>query len=854
MAAAVAGALLAHAPPASSAGGTLDTTFGVSGVRTIDHGSASDDVVVDLALQSDGKVVVSTGTGDGFALSRLTTAGALDTTYGSAGTVADDFMIDPVGLALDANGRALVVGRTASSGGELVLARYSTAGDLDTNFGTAGIVEVSMTGAGSGGRDVVVQSDAKIVVLAVDDGELVLHRFSSTGVADTTFGSAGVVETGATPGEGDRVVVQSDGAVVVTGVVSGDAGVLRYSSTGALDTTFGASGVATTDGHVVRALALQSDGKILTAGDDGTTEALVARRTTAGALDTAFGTAGVFEFAVPGLSQPSVRGMVLASDGKAVLVGRRDDSADSSVVFVARLTTAGALDTTFATSGIVTFTTLGGKGTSTASAVGLDSTGRAVVGGAVVDGSDLDATVARVTTADGQTTTTSTTATTASAGQLVDAGETLRTHGSATEVSDDVPLTVSLKTPVDGTASLQTHDEPVTDYDNLRTVASATVTAPTATAANPLVLTFNVYAGLFPPSFPLGSIVVARNGVTVEPCEMASVADPDPCVSSRVATSTAVTVQVLSTAGSEWDIGVPDLERLSGDDRIATAIAVSRSSFPDDSADAVVLVRSDSFADALAATPLAADENAPLLLTGSAGLDDSVLEEIIRVLPDGETVFLLGGTAALATAVEDRLSSWGYDHVRYAGTDRYETAVAVAERGLGSPGVVIETTGEGFADALAAGAVAREVGGAVLLTAGANQSAATARYLARYQPTRYAIGGPAALADPGATSIVGTDRYETAVLTAIRFFTDPAVLGIASGASFADALAGGAHIALSGGPLLLVPATGALPVSVTIYLESLASDPPTAFLYGGTGSVDSSVETLLTTAIDRTTG
>ena len=92
---------------------------------------------------------------------------------------------------------------------------------------------------------------------------------------------------------------------------------------------------------------------------------------------------------------------------------------------------------------------------------------------------------------------------------------------------------------------------------------------------------------------------------------------------------------------------------------------------------------------------------------------------------------------------------------------------------------------------------------------------------------------------------MGADRYETAVLAARRFFTSPSAVGVASGSSFADALAGGAHAALGGVPLLLLPSTGALPVSVSIYLRELQATSPTAFVYGGTAAIDAAVVTAL---------
>lgn len=284
------------------------------------------------------------------------------------------------------------------------------------------------------------------------------------------------------------------------------------------------------------------------------------------------------------------------------------------------------------------------------------------------------------------------------------------------------------------------------------------------------------------------------------------------------------------------------MTRLAGLDRIDTAIAASRQAFGDRSASSVVLSRSDSYADALAGTPLAVDKQGPLLLTGRDLLDGRVIGEIGRVLRSGGTVYLLGGTAALSPSVEDELRSRGYRPVRFAGRDRYATAVAIAEQGLGSPPAIIEGTGLDFADALVAGAAAAKIHGAVLLTAGSSLPEATAGYLARHATaTRYALGGPAAAADPIATAIVGVDRYDTARRVAKAFFTKPAAVGTASAWSFADALAGGVHIAGRDAPLLLVPTSGNLPASVATYLTENRDNIDAGWVYGGGAAVPDSV-------------
>ena len=88
---------------------------------------------------------------------------------------------------------------------------------------------------------------------------------------------------------------------------------------------------------------------------------------------------------------------------------------------------------------------------------------------------------------------------------------------------------------------------------------------------------------------------------------------------------------------------------------------------------------------------------------------------------------------------------------------------------------------------------------------------------------------------------MGSDRFATAVTVAMKFFSAPTAVGFASGLDFPDALAGGAGIGAAHGPLLLVPACGALPASLGTYLGSVSSTVKTGALYGGTGVVGDDV-------------
>ncbi|HEX4901468.1 MAG TPA: cell wall-binding repeat-containing protein, partial [Acidimicrobiales bacterium] len=197
----------------------------------------------------------------------------------------------------------------------------------------------------------------------------------------------------------------------------------------------------------------------------------------------------------------------------------------------------------------------------------------------------------------------------------------------------------------------------------------------------------------------------------------------------------------------------PDrLTRFAGTNRIATAMVISQRSFAPGEARAVVLARADDFADALAGAPLAADKGGPLLLSPGFGVGLAEAE-IRRVLPRGGTVYLLGGPAALHPDVEGELRQMGYQLVRYAGADRFDTAVRIASAGLGNPSTIFLANGSDFPDALTAGAAAVHRDGVVLLTQGSRMPGSTGRYLAANPGRHVALGGPAATAAPRAERI-----------------------------------------------------------------------------------------------------
>jgi len=153
-----------------------------------------------------------------------------------------------------------------------------SAGSLDTSFGGGDGIVTTPIGTGAFASALAVQPlDGKIVVAGSSNSNFALARYTATGALDASFGSSGVVTTaiiGTTVSAHALAIQPLDGKIVVAGSaqISGtdsSFALTRYTSNGDLDGTFGASGIVTTligTSAQASALALQPDGKIVVAG------------------------------------------------------------------------------------------------------------------------------------------------------------------------------------------------------------------------------------------------------------------------------------------------------------------------------------------------------------------------------------------------------------------------------------------------------------------------------------------------------------------------------------------------------------------------------------------------------------
>jgi uncharacterized delta-60 repeat protein len=306
----------------------------------------------------------------------------------------------------------LLIGLVSAASPSLALADSPGPGELDTTFGTGGVVTTRIH-AGPGenaATSVAIQSDGKIVAVgyapSTRNYDFAVVRYTVSGTLDTTFGSGGIVTTPIGPGNdyARDVAIQSDGKVVVAGYAhsgsDNDFAVVRYTVSGTLDTTFGSGGIVTTPigpgNDYARDVAIQSDGKIVAAGSahsGSDNDFAVVRYTVFGTLDTTFGSVGVVTTPI-GHGNDYASGVAIQSAGKIVAAGSAHSGSDDDFAVV-RYTVSGTLDTIFGSGGVVT--TPIGPGNDYASGVVIQSDGKIVAAGSAHSGSDDDVAVVRYT-------------------------------------------------------------------------------------------------------------------------------------------------------------------------------------------------------------------------------------------------------------------------------------------------------------------------------------------------------------------------------------------------------------------------------------------------------------------------
>ncbi len=333
--------------------GSLDTSFYNGGKFGTAFGT-SDDVATAIALQVDGKIVVaghsSNGTNKDFAIARYNSDGSLDATFSGNGkeTTAigsgDDYAY---GVAIQDDGRIVVVGSYFTGGkNKIALARYNADGTLDISFESNGKVGTSIGSGDDYAYGVAIQVDGKIVIAGSShngsNNDFALVRYLTNGSVDVSFSGDGKLTTpiGSSTDIARSIAIQSDGRIIAAGRShSGnddDFALARYMSNGSLDLSFDSDGKLTTafdssTSDVINGLAVQSDGRIVAAGNSGG-KFSVARYETDGGLDRSFTSSGKFAQYLGTRFDSAASGVAVQADGSMVLAGTSFSATDDFAI------------------------------------------------------------------------------------------------------------------------------------------------------------------------------------------------------------------------------------------------------------------------------------------------------------------------------------------------------------------------------------------------------------------------------------------------------------------------------------------------------------------------------------------
>ncbi|HSD63194.1 MAG TPA: T9SS type A sorting domain-containing protein [Ignavibacteriaceae bacterium] len=367
----------------------LDSTFGLNGMANFGFGGPGEtnsDMPFDIITQSDGNIITA-GQSDGpngifVAIARLFPGGQLDTSgFGVDGRVYTHFVVRDraYAISLQSDGKIIAVGNEAeSNAGSAIMPsiyRFNSDGSTDTTFAGTGYVALRFDAVSSGSfYGVYIQPDGKILAAGSETGNanggsygFGTMRFLPTGELDTTYGVMG--KSAITCNilyNWVGSVLSPDGGIIMAS--TGYDGNYKYflakmDNLGNRDTTFGINGIAelATQNNYSTILAITDDGKILMGGTTYSTDShwqmTVFRFLSDGTLDSAFAAGGRIDMRFT--SDDYLNDLIVDQEGKILVAGETGNYG-----VVARLTSDGNLDTTFASEGRIIQSLNNNSGTS----------------------------------------------------------------------------------------------------------------------------------------------------------------------------------------------------------------------------------------------------------------------------------------------------------------------------------------------------------------------------------------------------------------------------------------------------------------------------------------------------------
>ena len=344
---------VAGVPTSTSSLVSFDSTFASDGAYDF-SGQLASSSYTGAAAGPNGSLYVAASEGTEYSLTptnsltrvyRFLANGTLDSTWGNSGVASIDISASatnserPRGVLVLSDGSVVVGIRSTTFGSsmtvELKLAKLTSAGALDATFGTNGLASIA-SGSSSVMLRTFVEGPARTIYVGkstmtgISPNMVTTYgviKLSALGVADSAFGTNGELATSS-----PVMTADSTGALYVGGLTSStpaDAKVVKYLPSGTIDTSFGASGekvLSTSSGSGAESLSalVVANGKLSgVVGARGaivnnypTYETSLFRMNTSGVLDASFGSGGI---ALLGTVGNSIRDITVLSDGSAIL-------------------------------------------------------------------------------------------------------------------------------------------------------------------------------------------------------------------------------------------------------------------------------------------------------------------------------------------------------------------------------------------------------------------------------------------------------------------------------------------------------------------------------------------------------
>lgn len=255
-----------------------------------------------------------------------------------------------------------------------------------------------------------------------------------------------------------------------------------------------------------------------------------------------------------------------------------------------------------------------------------------------------------------------------------------------------------------------------------------------------------------------------------------------------------------------------NVQRISGENRVQTAIEVSKKMFKEGT-NKVVLANQDNYSDVLTAAPFAKANNASLLYVSSNSISKEVMSEIARL--KAKEITIIGGEKSVDEGLKKELEKRNFKVDRLSGADRYKTSAQIAAKLIDGKTTTLEiASGENYADALSLNNAAEKDKAPILLVRVNAIDKSVEDVIKSSKASLINIaGGEKSVSESTKANIKkisnatvnrmgGADRYETSILLA-KYSGAKEVVVVASGENFADALVAAPFSAKQKGAILL---------------------------------------------------